>query len=102
MATAKKTPAKKPKLGRPPRAEHPATAGIMVRMTHEERATIEAGAAAPERTGTAADLHAWLRAELPRVTRPLKHTGNFRYLFGLTSAVRKRLPKGLPYPKFTP
>ena len=56
MATAKKTPAKKPatvkkkpvakkpKLGRPPRAEHPATAGIMVRMTHEERATIEAGA----------------------------------------------------------
>lgn len=61
---------------------------------------VEAGAAAPERTGTAADLHAWLRAELPRVTRPLKHTGNFRYLFGLTSAVRKRLPKGLPYPKF--
>lgn len=56
MATAKKSPAKKPatvkekpvakkpRMGRPPRAEHPATAGIMVRMTHEERATIEAGA----------------------------------------------------------
>jgi len=38
-------------------------------------------------------------AELPKVTRPLKHGGNLRYLFGLTSAVKRRLPRSLPYPK---
>lgn len=58
------------------------------------------GAAPPTSTGTAADLHEWLLRELPPLTRKLKHGGNHRYLFGLTSAVRKRLPKGLPYPKF--
>lgn len=60
------------------------------------------GAAPPASTGTAFDLHAWLLRELPRVTRKLKHGGNHRYLFGLTSAVRKRLPAGKPYPKFSP
>lgn len=60
------------------------------------------GAAPPESTGTAADLHAWLLRELPRVTRALKHGGNFRYTFGLTPAVRKRLPRSLPYPKVCP
>lgn len=62
---------------------------------------VAAGAAPPEQTATAGDLHAWLRRELPGCTRPLKHAGNFRYLFGLTPAVKKRLPVSLPYPKVT-
>ncbi len=60
---------------------------------------VGAGAAPPASTGTAADLAAWMRAELPRITRKLKHSGNLRYIFGLTPAVRKRLPPSLPYPK---
>lgn len=62
---------------------------------------VAAGATPPARTGSAAELHEWLLIELPRITRALKHPGNYRYLFALTSAVRKRLPKSLPYPKFT-
>lgn len=57
------------------------------------------GATPPERTDTAHDLHAWLLLELPRVTRPLKHGGNYRYLIGLTPTLRRHLPKSLPYPK---
>lgn len=59
---------------------------------------IAAGAEAPEDTSVAG-LRAWLAAELPRCTRPLRHGGNHRYLFALTPAVRRRLPKSLPYPK---
>ena len=66
---------------------------------HAVEQLVAAGAAAPEHTDVAADLAAWLRRELPRVTRPLKHTGNYRYLFGLTEAVRRELPASLPYPK---
>jgi predicted HicB family RNase H-like nuclease len=56
MATAKKTPAKKPatvkkkpvakkpKLGRPPRALKAATSGIVVRLTAEEREALDAAA----------------------------------------------------------
>jgi len=62
---------------------------------------VAAGAAPPEHTGTAGDLHDWLRIELPRVTRPLKHPGNYRYLIGLTPWVKRHLPKSLPYPKLT-
>ena len=62
---------------------------------------VAAGAAPPEHTGTAADLLDWLQVELPRVTRPLKHTGNYRYLIGLTPWVKRHLPKSLPYPKLT-
>lgn len=62
---------------------------------------VAAGATPPERTETAADLHEWLLRELPKITRLLKHTGCHRYIFGLTPAVRKRLPASLPYPKFT-
>lgn len=63
---------------------------------------IAAGAAPPERTATAHDLAAWLAHELPRVTRPMRHRGNYRYLFGLTSSVKRRLPASLPYPKMEP
>lgn len=60
---------------------------------------VAVGAAPPERTSSAADLHEWLLRELPLVTRCLVHPGNLRYLFGLTPAVKRRLPESLPYPK---
>lgn len=46
-----------------------------------------------------ADPAAWLRAELPRVTRPLRHPGNIRYLFGLTRRARRlHTPNPAAYP----
>lgn len=45
------------------------------------------------------DTLAWLREWMPRVTRTLRHPGNHRYLFGLTSAAKRRLPPSCPYPK---
>lgn len=47
------------------------------------------------------DSAAWLGRWLPRLTRVLPHPGNYRYLFGLSRAVRKHLPTSLPYPKVT-
>lgn len=35
-------------------------------------------------------------------TRPLKHPGNHRYAWALTRAVLRRMPLGLPYPKWLP
>lgn len=57
---------------------------------------LRAGAPAP-----GPDLSSWLPSALEVATTRLKHSGNLRYLFGLTKAVRKRLPKGMPYPKMT-
>ncbi len=66
---------------------------------HAVEQLVAAGARSPERTG-AADLHAWLKLELPRVTRPLQHGGNHKYLFPLTPACRRHLyGPWLPYPK---
>jgi hypothetical protein len=48
------------------------------------------------------DATAWLARWLPRICRPLAHSGNHRYLFGLTRAARRHLPPSLPYPKFAP
>jgi hypothetical protein len=45
------------------------------------------------------DGRAWLATWLPRLTRRLRHPGNYRYLFGLTPEVRRRLPVSDPYPK---
>lgn len=59
---------------------------------------VAAGAPVPEDTSEVG-LQRWLTVQLSRVTRPLKHPGNHRYLFGLTSAVKRRLPASLPYPK---
>lgn len=59
---------------------------------------VAAGAAEPVDM-TPSGLRAWLGGEVARVTRPLRHHGNHRYLFGLTPAVRRRLPPSLPYPK---
>jgi hypothetical protein len=45
------------------------------------------------------DLRPWLAAQLPRITRTMRHQGNYRYLLGLTEGARKMLPAGSPYPK---
>lgn len=46
------------------------------------------------------DIAAWLRGEVRRLTRPLRHRGNHRYLFPLDPAARRWLRgTGLPYPK---
>jgi hypothetical protein len=42
----------------------------------------------------------WLRMWLARITRPLRHGGNHRFVWPLHPAIRKQLPPGLPYPKF--
>ena len=46
------------------------------------------------------DLRTWLPLALRQATRPMRHSGNLRYLFGLTRGVARRLPPSLPYPKF--
>lgn len=66
---------------------------------HAVEQLVAVGAAPPEQTGCASDLHAWLLRELPGVTRTLKHGGNYRYLFGLTDQVKRLLPRSMPYPK---
>ena len=53
-------------------------------------------AGAPEPSG---DPLAWLREWTPRVTRTLRHPGNHRYLFGLTTSAKKRLSVSQAYPK---
>lgn len=55
---------------------------------------VEAGA--PDVSG---DPREWLRTWLPLTTRPLRHAGNYRYLFGLTPSAKRRLPQSLAYPK---
>lgn len=45
------------------------------------------------------DSAAWLKRWLPALTRPLRHPGNWKYLWGLTRAERRMLPASLPYPK---
>lgn len=59
---------------------------------------VNAGAPPPR---PAEDLSAWLRTVRPMVLRLLRHGGNHTYLFGLTKAVKRRLPKSMDYPKFT-
>lgn len=49
---------------------------------------VAAGAAAFDRT----DPRAWLQRELPRVTRAMRHPGNFRYVWGLSRSIRRSLP----------
>lgn len=47
------------------------------------------------------DSAAWLKTWLPRLTRPLRHRGNHKYAWPIDRAIRKHLPKSLPYPKKT-
>lgn len=46
------------------------------------------------------DAAVWLRVWCDRLTRPLKHAGNLKYVFPFHSRLRRHLPAGLPYPKF--
>ncbi len=46
---------------------------------------------------------AWLARWLPLLTRPLRHPGNLRYLWGLDRSAKRHLARtvrALPYPKF--
>lgn len=45
------------------------------------------------------DRRAWLREAVAKVTRPLKHAGNFKYVWALQKRDRKHLPPSQPYPK---
>jgi hypothetical protein len=55
---------------------------------------VAAGADAPSE-----DLDAWLSDALARVTRRVRHPGNFKYAIPLTRGARKALPASLPYPR---
>jgi hypothetical protein len=58
---------------------------------------LEAHGAAPLLEGQ--DGHEWLRFWLPQITKTVRHGGNHKYAWGLDRAVRRALPKTLPYPK---
>lgn len=47
------------------------------------------------------DPREWLRLWLPRITRPLRHPGNFKYAWPLRSGVERFMPEPRPYPKRT-
>jgi hypothetical protein len=42
----------------------------------------------------------WLQTWLPRITRPFRHSGNYKYAWPLQRSTRRFLPESLPYPKF--
>ena len=46
-----------------------------------------------------AERRQWLRQWLDRLTRPLRHPGNFKYAWGLRASVIGALPRSQPYPK---
>jgi hypothetical protein len=49
-----------------------------------------------------ADPIHWLEHWLPRLTRPLRHSGNHKYCWPLTAMARKLMPPSSPYPKNNP
>lgn len=67
---------------------------------------VRAGRAAGLRLAAPApadDPRAWLARWLPLLTRPLRHPGNLRYVWGLDRAAKRHLARtvrALPYPKF--
>jgi hypothetical protein len=46
------------------------------------------------------DRGAWLYRALEQVARRVRHPGKHRYGWGLNRRVTRRMPEGLPYPKF--
>ena len=60
-------------------------------------AQLEAHGADPLLEGE--DGAAWIHTWLPRLTRAARHGGNHKYAWGLDRAVRRALPRTLPYPK---
>ena len=45
------------------------------------------------------DPREWLKLWVPRITTPLRHTGNHKYVFALDRHAKKGLPPSRPYPK---
>lgn len=45
------------------------------------------------------DMVTYVKAWLPLITRPIRHTGNHKYVWALHRRDRKRLPDSLAYPK---
>ena len=45
------------------------------------------------------DREEWLRTWLPKLTRCLKHSGNYKYGWAIARGARRYLPDSLPYPK---
>jgi hypothetical protein len=60
-------------------------------------AVLERAGAAP--LGERDDARAWLALWLPRLTRPLRHPGNHRYVWALDRWLRRELPPGKAFPK---
>jgi len=69
---------------------------------------IEAGARPPADTATPEALATWLTAELPRITRHVKHPGNHKYAFPIATGrlgdalgrdLAKTLAEVRPYPR---
>lgn len=52
-----------------------------------------------EPLGEHEDSVAWLATWLPRLTRAMRHPGNFKYAWALQRRDRRHLPPSLPYPK---
>ncbi len=50
----------------------------------------------------ASEAPGWLREQLPRITRALRHGGNHRYAWALHRRDRRHLPPSQPYPKWSP
>ena len=46
------------------------------------------------------DARTWAQEWVPRITRPLRHPGNLKYVWALDKRARKHLPASLPYMKF--
>lgn len=49
--------------------------------------------------GLGDDLATWAAAEVPRITRAVRHGGNLKYAWALNRRDRRHLPASLPYPK---
>ena len=48
---------------------------------------------------TSGDREDWLKTWLPKLTRRLKHSGNYKYGWAIAKSARRFLPDSLPYPK---
>ena len=48
------------------------------------------------------DSALWLKEALLKVTRKLRHPGNYKYAWGLDRQMRRALPSGAQYPKRRP
>lgn len=60
---------------------------------------LEGWGAAPFEGDSRPTRERWLSAALATTTRPMRHPGNLRYLWGLTRRVSRHLPQSDPYPK---